>query len=104
MRILLATGALAVLSLPAAAQEEPSPNEDECAVIGSVAEAFMEARQGGMIMSEVMASVDRDGENYELWIELVKEAYGQPQFGSEEYQRRATVEFRNQVEYECYTR
>jgi hypothetical protein len=69
-----------------------------CTVIGDLAEAIMTNRQLGIPMSRMMEINGAD----DLARLMVMEAYKEPRYSSDEYQRRAVQDFRNEIEVACY--
>jgi hypothetical protein len=95
MKKLLMTLALgAVLAGPAAA----------CEGFGQLAEELMIARQMGVPMSRVMevAEAGWGDEDVDLLRQMVVMAYEVPRYATDEYQRRAVADYRNEVELACY--
>lgn len=76
--------------------------QEKCTVIGQLAEEIMRGRQNGQIMSTAMASMPADNPFTPLAHILIRQAYGKPQFQTEEVKANAIVDFRNQTELACY--
>jgi hypothetical protein len=71
--------------------------------MGHVAEAIMTARQGGVVMSTAMRLASDVGEPLKAgMIEMIKLAYNEPRYSTEDYQQKAIIDFRNEVELICY--
>ena len=70
---------------------------DTCKLLGDVAETAMDRRQEGVSLSTLMGVIDGD-----LVKSIIILAYEQPRYSSPEYQRRASEDFRNDVEAACY--
>ena len=97
MRIILVLAVTFGMAVAAGAQE------DQCAAVGELAAAIMDGRQNGIVMSAAMAAYPTDKQGRELYVEMVKEAYGEPQWASDDRKSQAAIDFRNEAEFACYT-
>ena len=95
MKKLLAI-ALTFTAASAFATEEVSTHE-LCKDIGTLAETIMKHRQVGTSVIRMMEIADTDG----LAQVIIKEAYEMPRYSSEEYQRRAISDFRDDYYITC---
>ena len=75
---------------------ETSPIE-RCMIAGEFATAIMRARQSGTPIADLIEIADGD----DIIIALILFAYGQPRYGSQEYQQRAAEEFTSEVVVAC---
>lgn len=75
-----------------------------CEGFGRLAEELMVARQMGVPMSRVMevAEAAWGDEDVNLLRQMVVLAYEVPRYATDEYQRRAIEDYRNEVELACY--
>jgi hypothetical protein len=75
-----------------------------CQVIGGVAEAVMQNRQSGILMSDQMAvasTIEHDAARG-LTQDMVIAAYRAPMFSTDTAKQRIILEFRNEAEAACY--
>lgn len=108
MQKLLQGAALTVtlFAMPGHAQTEPS-QASVCPAFGEIAETIMQNRQGGTSLSSMMGVVDSiaEGQNSDVKTflrGLIMDAYAVPRFQALANQQRATEDFRNAVERDCY--
>ena len=89
--------AVAVMLCGTAAAEDPCTGPEE------LAEMIMTKRQQGAPMSAIMRIArSQDAERVRsIAVKLTMAAYDEPRYTSEEYQRRAVREFRNEVYRGC---
>ena len=62
-----------------------------CKGLASLANTVMSARQSGVPMTTQVEIANGDS----LVIDMIKQAYHHPKFGSDEYQKKAATEFSN---------
>lgn len=72
-----------------------------CKQMSDVAGMVMENRQEGMLMSELMALADSSFSG--LLEDIASAAYSKPRFSTEKMQKRAIVDFQNDVYLGCVT-
>lgn len=89
----IATAAAVLASAPAWADDLV-----DCSVFGDFAENLMAARQEGAKMSDAM---ELTSDFPDLGV-LVRVAYDRPRYASPEAQEDEILDFRNDVEAECY--
>jgi len=75
---------------------ETSPIE-QCMLAGELATAIMRAHQSGTPIADLIEIADGD----DIIIALILIAYGQPRYGSQEYQQRAVEDFTSEVVVAC---
>ena len=74
-----------------------------CAIVGDLAESVMRARQTGVPMSKAMEIGAQQSEDAKNLIEMFAlQAYHQTRFSTEPLRHDAVVDFRNNIELECY--
>lgn len=92
---------LSVLTLIAligtAAAEE---KQDVCVQMDSLAKNIMEARQAGVELSR-MIELSKKNNVYEAVKPLLIAAYDYPVFTGEQYQKKAVLNFKNDVYLQC---
>lgn len=99
LRCLAAALALALLPSPAAAYAEMeginSSDKDEfCAAWSVMAEGAMRARQNGVPVTVALSDADAKSLGHaDAWRIMVRDAYAQPAWHSEELQQRAVTDF-----------
>lgn len=96
---------LVLVAAPAQAKVEESVSDtiELCTSMASLGETIMSSRQVGMPMDRLMGhSYNDDGTPNGISLALIELAYGQPRYSSEEYQRKAAQDFRNDVFQTCY--
>lgn len=91
---------LLLLAFPLQARELASDDINTCEVIAEKAKSIMEVRQVGAPMQEVMDAV-KDSAIKSLYFELVIQAYERPRYQSDEFRRRAVVDFQNEWYLSC---
>ena len=82
-----------------------SNTSEFCSVLGDTSAKIMLARQGGMPMSKMMGianGLSDDPETKILMTEIIVAAYDVPRYSVEENMTEAVIDFRNDVELECY--
>ena len=95
MKTLIATSILiAGLSFNLAATE----TETKASSIQRIATSIMEARQLNASIVNIIKAVD--GET--AIIEIIKKAYSQPLYSTDEYKKSAVVSFSNDIFLACY--
>jgi len=88
---------VAFFATPSFAQE--TTPEEMCPVVGSLAEATLEAYYSGVPMSQLLA-IDSLSEIGRL---MIMDAYDEPRYSTEEMIAEATFDFRTLWEHRCYT-
>ena len=78
-----------------------SENRTEtCKGVSGIAMKIMAARQGGVPVSDLLSELEKAGDDQ--WIfELVKLAYSEPRFSTEENKQKSVTEFGNQTFISC---
>lgn len=79
------------------AQAETKSNEDVCQSVSELAEMIMDIRQMGGSAQELM---EING-SHPLARSLVLEAFAEPAYNTEEYQKKASREFKSKTYLEC---
>ena len=75
---------------------------ETCASLSTLAETVAENRYAGVSMRDSMGVVETNNEQARQMIRaIIQDAYGLPDYSGDEYQRRAVVEFGNDVYSEC---
>lgn len=98
--IVLVTGsslAVAVLLATAQAVEPPEITEEKCRDLHAYAAKVMRARQLDLAAPQVMATADGNG----LKELVIRAAYREPLFLTDEYRQRAIQEFANMMYLDC---
>lgn len=92
---ILSISALSCAPQPAYAQaKEPT----KCEMIAKISAQFMELRQLGASLPEVLKTVEGDN----LLTSIALQAYEEPRYASEEYQQKAIQDFSNLWFLGCY--
>lgn len=101
MKCVIATAWLFVSATAALAQKADA--DKLCYEIGATAGAFMERRQHGTSMGEVMARLAKSNALIPLTVrEMVIKAYDEPVYDTEDRQQRAIREFWSGYQFDCY--
>jgi hypothetical protein len=89
-----------LLATPPSVSQAGSKEEVQkfCTGLGSWAETMMKARQSGVSLSEVLTITGNDSARRQD----VMSAYEYPRYASSEMQRRASQDFRNDIELKCF--
>ena len=81
-----------------------------CNEIAKISKTIMTVRQNGMPLITIIERVRKVNEENDVSqnikdviLEIVKDAYNQPRFSTEEYQQRAIIEFQNKWYLGCLT-
>lgn len=105
----LSTAIILAIATPIAAEEvAPAQTDDEavmqlCTNVGSFAETVMTHRQSGTAMSQLMGLMATDDLDAMAYMRaIIKDAYNQPQFYTDEMQADAVKRFRNSSESLCF--
>ena len=89
-----------LLSTSAAQASEPSKDET-CKRWGDLAAKIMDLRQLEEPMSSVIKLIASDKDS-KVTRAIIIDAYNQPSYKTKQNQKRATDEYRNKVELECF--
>lgn len=74
-----------------------------CESMSNLAGAIMEGRQAGRDMAEMMkAGSSNDPAIVKLRESFIVAAFEEPRYSSEEYQQKATADFKNSVFLQCF--
>jgi hypothetical protein len=79
--------------------------EDQCKIIGELAETIMKKRQEGVDLTTMLNIAGSEGTSEavaNVSRKLVIIAYGHPEYSTEEYKQRAIRKFKTEVMIECY--
>jgi hypothetical protein len=79
--------------------------EDQCRILGELAETIMTKRQNGVDLIEMLDTVERQNSPSEVknvTKKLIISAYDRGEYSSEEYKQRAIRRFKTKVMVECY--
>lgn len=78
--------------------------DEVCKTLGDLGATFMQARQKGIPLSDLMEVFPESPDDYtaELARTILFAAYEQPRFSTEDIQLQAISEFRDAIELECY--
>lgn len=94
---------LILLALLCAGPAAATTKAELCESFGELAETFMESRQIGIPMSQMMLILPQvDAEVLEMAALMIKMAYSQPMLSYAENQKKAIVRFRDQIEVACF--
>lgn len=90
-----------------AAKVDPKQHQQYCEQLYLTAKIFMEFRQAGLPVIDAMKISDdayaesKDKYAYEILQKIILDAYEQPQFGTDEYKQRESIEFGNKYYLGC---
>ncbi|KAB2758249.1 hypothetical protein [Brucella anthropi] len=91
----------AVLLSTSAAQASEQSKDETCKKWGDLAAKIMDLRQLEEPMSSVIKLIASDKES-KITRAIIIDAYNQPSYKTKQNQKRATDEYRNKVELECF--
>ena len=92
---------IAVLLSTSAAQAAAPSKDETCKKWGDLAAKIMDLRQLEEPMSSVIKLIASDKES-KITRAIIIDAYNQPSYKTNQNQKRATDEYRNKVELECF--
>ena len=75
---------------------------DLCRTLGVSAEKTMRARQMGANMADLMDMVPKDQSVEKVLKSIIIQAYQRARYDTEEFQRKAIVDFSNEIQVSCY--
>lgn len=91
------------LIIAAVTATQPVTADTICPRLGETGQLVMENRQDGVAMSEQMGALEGEQNALANVIRgIIRAAYEEPRWNTEENQRRAVEEFRNEIESNCY--
>lgn len=79
--------------------------EDQCKLLGNLAETIMTKRQEGVDLTTMLNIAESQGTSEEVANvsrKLVIAAYDSPEYSTQEYKERAIRKFKTEVMIECY--
>jgi|GEM_PF-2800620 len=91
----------AVLLSTSAAQATEQSKDEMCKRWGDLAAKIMDLRQLEEPMSSVIKLIASDKES-KITRAIIIDAYNQPSYKTKQNQKRATDEYRNKVELQCF--
>ena len=97
MKNLIKSIALCIALAPATVAAQGST--ELCGMFGDLAEVTMQNRQNGVALSTVMATAN----GVPMIEAIILAAYQQPRWSSDANQENAVRDFRNDVEFACYS-
>ena len=75
-----------------------------CAIFGSMAEEIMKQRQAGVAMSTLLVAVNKSQNSLTPFaVEVVELAFERPRHLTEPMQAASVMDFRNEIEKECFS-
>lgn len=97
---------LGTILLVGALENPAHSNENVCKQIGETAAVLMDAKYVGLPISQLIETMHEkaDVSTHKMLTAMILAAYSRPNYSSDEYQKRETAIFRNEIEMECYRR